>query len=369
MPIFLSRPIIFSRISLALALVMVSSAGAAPAAAQSDWCTNLGLDLARAAVRTLESALDAMAVDAPERAEYDLAWNAGRTCVSYLETLAAADLDRPPPEDAPPPPPSSLDLIRSSGLDAGPPGTDGFPVPVQLPEVPPVGEPAVADPDAPLPEGPATFTFRDCTDPGPDLARELIAQGQRTIAALRGSLGTVEGMDPEIAARISIIDDEILAGQTYLEICSGEQAPADPPSASVEPPTAAPAAPSFAGNWSGRFSGPIRAGGCETTESGTFTLRLEQPTAEGPVTGTASYNGNIVPRNCGNVSLGGSDDCPGTRIGPATPTDNRLRFQLTCAGSTETVNLTLDSGTAASGNKSGSSGQVSWEMTFNLIRS
>lgn len=132
---------------------------------------------------------------------------------------------------------------------------------------------------------------------------------------------------------------------------------------------AAPAAPlSFAGNWTGRFSGPIGAGGCQTTESGSFGLRLDQPTPGGPVTGTASYNGNIVPRSCGSVSLGGADTCASAQIGPATPSGNTLRFQLACAGSTETVNLQLDSTTAASGNKFGRSGEVSWDMTFALIR-
>jgi hypothetical protein len=124
----------------------------------------------------------------------------------------------------------------------------------------------------------------------------------------------------------------------------------------------------FAGTWSGRYAGPIGTGSCQTTDSGTFTLRLEQPAAGGPVTGMASYAGNIAPRSCGAVSLGGPDNCGGTRIGPATPDGNTLRFQLTCEGSSETVNLRLDSATSASGNKFGTSGQVSWDIPFALTR-
>lgn len=125
---------------------------------------------------------------------------------------------------------------------------------------------------------------------------------------------------------------------------------------------------SFAGNWSGPYSGPLSMGGCSTTASGTLSLRLEQPAAGGPVTGTAAYTGNIAIRNCGGTQLGGADNCSGTRIGPATPTGNTLRFQLTCAGSTETVNLTLTSATSGTGNKAGREGSTSWDIPFTLTR-
>lgn len=293
MPHFLRAAILFALLVPGLA---------APAQAQdADWCMSLGLDLARASVRTLETALDAMSPDAVERGDYDLAWSAARTCVAYLETRAAAGLtDDDPADDAPTlTVASSLDLVRGASTDSLPQRIEAHPVPVDLPDVPAVGPPSLVE-VGDLPIGPDTFSMTGC-----DLDRatvlDLIAQGRRTVAALQASIGTVGGMDPEVEARIRIIEDQILAGEAYLEFCFAT------PSASVSPPTAPvqPAAPSFAGNWSGRFSGSIGTSGCQTTESGSFNLRLEQSAPGGP----------------------------------------------------------------ASGNKSGTSGQVSWNMTFTLTRS
>lgn len=219
-----------------------------------------------------------------------------------------------------------------------------------------------------LPFAPDTFSGGACDIPREEVVA-LIAQGQRTVDALHASRGAIGNEDFEIAARISNIENQMRAGEAYLEICFAAQA--EPGSARIDPPQVAPqpaAAPSFAGNWTGRFSGPIGTGGCQTTESGTLTFRLNQASPGGPVSGTASYSGNIVPRNCGSTSLGGADNCASANIAATTPNGNTLRFQLTCNGETETVNLTLDSPNAASGTKAGRSGQVSWDMTFNLTK-
>lgn len=143
--------------------------------------------------------------------------------------------------------------------------------------------------------------------------------------------------------------------------------PADAPPANAEAAGPGP----FAGTWNGRFEGLLRVRGCETTESGSFSLRLQQAQDGAPVSGTASYMGTIVGRNCGSTSISGqADNCGGAPIGPVTPTGRTIRFQLTCAGSTETVTLNLTSPTEASGNKTGTGpDQAFWDMTFGLTRS
>lgn len=126
-----------------VAVGLIFSLLPAPAGAQGDWCTSLGLALARGSVRSLEATIDSLPRDLTERAEYEIALSAARTCVSYLETLEAAGIDPAGAAGDPEAPTASaLDLIRRAPGMAPGEAEPGVPlVPVRLEPIPDVGAP------------------------------------------------------------------------------------------------------------------------------------------------------------------------------------------------------------------------------------
>ena len=269
----------------------------------------------------------------------------------------------------------------------------------------------------------------ECGDFTVQEVNAYIAEGNGRVAALKALMGTAgPAGDDEIEARTASIEHQISGAETFRDdviqgMCRNEQAAdaTEPPAVEgppailitlpseivpteisptgVTPSTVSPtdigaipcvlrdqictdlqgnptgtgaAAGPFAGTWTGRYTGTFTSFGCQTTDSGDITVKVDQPTAGASVSGTVSYKGRAATKTCTtprNITVGFDEACE-ARMGPIAPVGNSLKFQIICDGNPE--NLTVDLGIdgTARGTDTGQDASVSssWSTTFNLRR-